>query len=665
MKFLTENNAPAIVDEFVKNIPPYPNKYKGRGIVTCAGGVSYNTNAWVLIQQLRNLGCTLPIQVWYLGTTEYDERWEKLVKPLDVECVDAYVVREKFPHPRLNGYEVKPFAITHCPFEEVIFIDADNVPIVNPTFLFDTPQYKQHHALFWPDIDRLPKDHLIWKLAGNIPYRNEPAFESGQIVLNKKKCWKPLMLTNWYNLYSSFYYGYINGDKDTFHMAWRKLNVPYAMPSKGTTIIGTFGKAHAMFQYDFEGRAIFQHKTYLAKWNLFNNPHIPGFKDETKCFAYIKDLKSKWKVKEQGVKYCGTVLDANGYAAAARNYITALTTVGIEVPIQSIVFHGTTDLGQYADRIYPLIGKRYPYKTKIIHTLPHFFNEHFEEGIKNIGLTVWETTKLPQELVNHCNQMDEIWTATQWNAKIFKKSGVNVKIKVIPHSFPMHDRNIEFSEDDLDALCDKSTKGKYKFYCIFDWCARKNVEALLHAYFSEFNGNENVCLVMKVHIFNYDDQYKAIVDKINEIASKFKKHHPHISLIVNNLSITQIDGIHTACDCYVMPHRSEGWGIPIFEAMSFGNPAIATNFGGNLEYMTTKNSFLLNYTLTPVTGMPQFKWYDETQFWAEVEMDHLKSTMRWVYEHQEKAKVKGKQAIKDLQRFSWENIGKVMKECLK
>lgn len=663
MNILTENTAPAIVNDFVKNIPPYPNKYKGRGIITCAGGLSYNTNAWVLIQHLRYLGCTLPIQVWYLGIAEYDERWAKLVEPLGVECVDAYEVRKQFPHPRLNGYEVKPFAIAHCPFREIIFIDADNVPAIDPTFLFETPQYKEHGAIFWPDLNRLPKDHKIWKVAGDVPYRNEPEFESGQIVLDKKRCWKPLLLTNWYNLYSSFYYGYINGDKDTFHMAWRKLKMHYAMPSKATSIIGSIWKYHTMLQHDFNGRVIFQHRNF-AKWKLSNNEHIPGFKDENRCFSYIKDLKTRWKTKEQCVKYCGTVLDANGYAAAARNYITAMTIAGIEVPIQSIVFHGTTDLGQYRDRIYPLIGKRYPYKTKITHTLPHFFENHKEEGVKNIGLTVWETTKLPHKLVDCCNDMDEIWTATKWNAQVFKKSGVNVPIRVTPHAFPMNNKNVQFSEDDLNALCDIDVKGKFKFYCIFDWCARKNAEVLVRGYFDEFSGSDNVCLVMKAHIFHHENQYDAIQNKIKEIASKFNKKLPPIALIIKNLSNSQIDGIHHACDCYVMPHRSEGWGIPIFEAMSFGNPTIATNFGGNLEYMTNKNSFLLNYKLIPVTGMPQFRWYDSSQSWAEADVDHLQETMRWVYENQSKAKSKGARAVKDLQRFSWESVGKLIKGYL-
>ena len=40
------------------------------------------------------------------------------------------------------------------------------------------------------------------------------------------------------------------------------------------------------------------------------------------------------------------------------------------------------------------------------------------------------------------------------------------------------------------------------------------------------------------------------------------------------------------CDCYVSLHRSEGLGLTMAEAMSFGKPVIATAYSGNLDFMT-------------------------------------------------------------------------------
>jgi len=55
---LTEENAAEHAERFLETVPSYPNEFDGRGIVTCAGGVKYNTCAWVLIKMLRHLGVT-------------------------------------------------------------------------------------------------------------------------------------------------------------------------------------------------------------------------------------------------------------------------------------------------------------------------------------------------------------------------------------------------------------------------------------------------------------------------------------------------------------------------------------------------------------------------------------------------------------------------------
>jgi hypothetical protein len=36
-------------------------------------------------------------------------------------------------------------------FEEVLFLDSDNMPIVDPKWAFDLPMYQKTGAVFWPD----------------------------------------------------------------------------------------------------------------------------------------------------------------------------------------------------------------------------------------------------------------------------------------------------------------------------------------------------------------------------------------------------------------------------------------------------------------------------------------------------------------------------------
>ena len=60
----------------------------------------------------------------------------------------------EFPHPRLNGWEAKAYAILHCPFEEVLLLDADIVPVRDPSFLFDSDEYQRSGSVLWPDLNR-------------------------------------------------------------------------------------------------------------------------------------------------------------------------------------------------------------------------------------------------------------------------------------------------------------------------------------------------------------------------------------------------------------------------------------------------------------------------------------------------------------------------------
>ena len=75
-------------DEIITAAVPYPKgRFAGRGVIICAGGPRFFTCAWVCIGMLRRvLGSTLPIQVWYLGPEETDQRMIALLGALDVEC---------------------------------------------------------------------------------------------------------------------------------------------------------------------------------------------------------------------------------------------------------------------------------------------------------------------------------------------------------------------------------------------------------------------------------------------------------------------------------------------------------------------------------------------------------------------------------------------------
>ena len=226
----------ARLDAVLQMPAPYPaGLWRDRGIVICGGGEIHFPCAWVCISMLRKLGCRLPIELWHRGPREMTDAMRALVAPFGVVCVDAYQVARAHPVRRLDGWELKPYAIVYSRFAEVLYLDADNMPVVDPEFLFSSGPYRATGAIFWPDRyagpgtgKRIELAREAWEIC-RVPYRVEAELEAGQMVIDKRRSWLPLQITLHLNAESDFYYQYFYGDKDTFHLAWRRAGIDYAL----------------------------------------------------------------------------------------------------------------------------------------------------------------------------------------------------------------------------------------------------------------------------------------------------------------------------------------------------------------------------------------------------------------------------------------------------
>lgn len=237
-------------------VPQYTHE---RGIVIGAGGAKYFGCAFACAYILRQLGCKLPIEFWYLDEYEMDNKMKNLCDKHNITYVNAtnYAKNHDLNPRILNGWELKPFATMYCDFKEVLYLDADNIPVSNPTYLFDEPEYKKLGAIFWPDLPPSTKvewlPEICWQNVG-LEYRNEPDFETGQYLINKEQCYKELKLTVWMNEHSDWFYKFVFGDKSTFHLAWRKCGTEYAITQKKAG-----WRRPCILQYDLNNRLIFQH----------------------------------------------------------------------------------------------------------------------------------------------------------------------------------------------------------------------------------------------------------------------------------------------------------------------------------------------------------------------------------------------------------------------
>lgn len=296
--------------EAIARILPYPGGYEGRGIVI-AGGGKYFTATYVTVRVLRHVGCTLPIEVWHLEG-EVTDAMRALLAPYGVTCINAEDYSRSQPYRFLpgqwtRGWQLKPYAVAGSRFREVLFLDADCYPTRNPEFLFDWKEYCATGAIFWPDITASAGllAENIWEIFGAEP--GWLPLESGQMVINKERCWRELQLTLWYNAHADLVYQLIWGDKDTFNIAWRRLGTPYSMPQRRCD-----WDTHTILQLDPDGRVLFQHRCQdkfrlagerftgtlqVSAKNIYN----PRLEHEELCFALLEELKERWAPPESGV----------------------------------------------------------------------------------------------------------------------------------------------------------------------------------------------------------------------------------------------------------------------------------------------------------------------------------------------------------------------------
>ncbi len=118
--------------------------------------------------------------------------------------------------------------------------------------------------------------------------RNSVDFESGQLLVDKRRCWTELAATRHLNEHSDWYYHFVFGDKSTFHLAWAKCGSRWAMP---VTPAGWLWRS--ILQHDFGGRVLFHHacqdKPSLQGYSFPG--HLPN---QAACDAHLADLRRLW-----------------------------------------------------------------------------------------------------------------------------------------------------------------------------------------------------------------------------------------------------------------------------------------------------------------------------------------------------------------------------------
>jgi glycosyltransferase involved in cell wall biosynthesis len=108
---------------------------------------------------------------------------------------------------------------------------------------------------------------------------------------------------------------------------------------------------------------------------------------------------------------------------------------------------------------------------------------------------------------------------------------------------------------------------------------RKNAAGAVEAYLRAFPKPEHAKLIVKVQSSETDPS--AVTAIANRISGRVD-----IELVLETLSTAEMEAFYSRTDVVLSLHRSEGFGLPLAEAMAGGKAVVATGWSGNLEFMT-------------------------------------------------------------------------------
>ena len=264
-----------------------------------------------------------------------------------------------------------------------------------------------------------------------------------------------------------------------------------------------------------------------------------------------------------------------------------------------------------------------------------------------VAYTVWEGDKMPVPYCMALDLVDEIWTASQYCLKILEP--IMDFVFVVPHV-------VEHMQAASAAVESVRSRISYQddlfyFYTITNALdVRKNLTAAIRSY-------------ARVA----DPARTRFVVKVNGGISRDAIPLPSVIILNEYLCEEELQALHHLGSCFVSAHCSEGWGMGISEAMRHGNLAVATAFGGNMDYMHSENSFPVRFNLERIR---ETDWRTRPEYWPQ--------DMHWAYVNEEDMALKlwiaaanwdasegaRQRARADMKRYSVANISRILDDRL-
>jgi glycosyltransferase involved in cell wall biosynthesis len=230
-----------------------------------------------------------------------------------------------------------------------------------------------------------------------------------------------------------------------------------------------------------------------------------------------------------------------------------------------------------------------------------------------IGNWVWEAPIMPPIWHRALEFLHEVWAPSRFVADAVATAGAKIPIRVVPYA-------VRPSQDVAPMAI---APGKLLYVTMFSYNSgfkRKNPAATIKAFKRAFGDRDDVHLLVKAqglpakHAVAHDELVAAIGSAAN------------ISILGRDLTIIERDALIARADVLVSLHRSEGFGLTMAEAMLVGKAVMATNWSGNIDFMTPGTCSLIDYKLIAMAD-PDPAYVGLNAHWAEPDAEHAAAEM--------------------------------------
>lgn len=315
-----------------------------------------------------------------------------------------------------------------------------------------------------------------------------------------------------------------------------------------------------------------------------------------------------------------------------------------------------TGEGQMEDfTIYPSQKKEFNHDIDLIlnETNHYLFYQKYPKP--KIAYNVWESTLQPEDFFNKLKEFDELWVPSKWQKECSIKQGYpKDKIKVVPEGVDID----TFYPEQVDLL-EEYKDGRFKFLLMGRWDYRKSTKEIIQTFLKTFPEDEPVDLVVSI-----DNMWGEQMDGFKSTEERLANYgliHPRVKIIHFPTREDYIKYLKTG-HVFVSCARSEGWNLPLIEAMACGTPSIYSNCSAQLEFAEGKG-FPINIIgekVADANDYGRYKMSDLPGNYYEPDFNHLSQVMKYVYENYELCKQKSIIESKDLRyKFNWEKIGEI------